>query len=90
MPASPTPPPASRGRLDVVGAAVACACACHCVAIPLVVALAPALGLGVLLDERVEGALFATTLVVGAASLGPAARRAAADGWWRAPALFAA
>ena len=77
------------GRLDLVGAAVSCACACHCVALPVVLALVPAAGLRALLDERVESGLLAATVVVGVASLGPAAWRSApGPGRWRAPALF--
>lgn len=81
----------ARGRLDVVGATISCACACHCVALPVVAALLPALGLGRLVDERVERALVAMTIVVGAASFGPSAWRAApGPRRWRVPALFVA
>lgn len=66
---------------------MSCACACHCVALPAVVVLLPVLGAA--LDERVESALVAATVLVGTVGLAPAAwRTVATRGWWWAPALF--
>ena len=93
-PAGSTDAPSARGRratLDLLGAAASCACACHCVALPAAAALLPVLGLHALLDERVEWALLALTIVVGVTSLGGAALRRHRSGGRRsrAPALFA-
>jgi hypothetical protein len=45
---------------------VSSACAIHCALLPLLIATVPILGLGHLLDERVEWALIAATAFVGA------------------------
>jgi len=74
LPAAP-PRHAPSPALDRFGAAVSCACAAHCVLLPGAVALLPALGVAWLLDDRVEWGLLATALVIGVASLGPAAWR---------------
>jgi hypothetical protein len=52
-------------RWDRAGMLVSGACAVHCTLLPLLIAAVPVLGLGRLLDERVEWALIVTTAVVG-------------------------
>lgn len=51
---SPHLPHRQRNRLDAIGAGLSFACALHCALQPLLLALLPLLGLGVLLDERLE------------------------------------
>jgi hypothetical protein len=53
-------------RWDRAGVLVSGACAVHCALLPLVVAAVPVLGLGRMLDERVEWAFIAATALVGA------------------------
>jgi hypothetical protein len=57
---------ASLNRWDRAGMLVSGACAVHCALLPLLMAAVPVLGLGRLLDERVEGFLMITTGLVGA------------------------
>lgn len=81
-----------RARLDLAGAVVSTCCALHCAAAPLLLAaasaaLVPAPLAAALADERVEGALVGTAVLVAAASLRRARRRGHGDG--RATALVA-
>jgi hypothetical protein len=59
---------------DGVGVAVATACAVHCAVLPLAAGLVSAIGLGVLLDERIEVALLMLAGLLGGWSLWPAFR----------------
>jgi MerC mercury resistance protein len=56
---------AAVGRWDRVGMLVSGACAVHCTLLPLLMAAVPVLGLGRLLDERVEWFFIITTGLVG-------------------------
>ena len=55
-------------RWDRAGILVSGACAIHCTLLPLLIAAAPVLGLGRLLDDRVEWGFIALTAVVGSAA----------------------
>jgi hypothetical protein len=60
---------------DRAGVVVAVACALHCAALPLAAGLLSAMGLGLLLDERIEVALLMLAGLIGGWSLWPAFRR---------------
>jgi hypothetical protein len=53
-------------RWDRAGIFVSGACAVHCTLLPLLIAALPVLGIGRLLDERVEWGFIAATALVGA------------------------
>jgi hypothetical protein len=53
-------------RWDRAGILVSGACALHCTLLPLLLAAVPALGVGRLLDDRVEWGFIVTTALVGA------------------------
>jgi hypothetical protein len=57
---------AALSRWDRAGLLVSGACAVHCSLLPLFIAAVPVLGLGRLLDERVEWAFIVMTALVGA------------------------
>jgi hypothetical protein len=57
---------AALSRWDRVGMLVSGACAVHCTLLPLLIIAVPVLGLGRLLDDRVEWAFVVTTAFVGA------------------------
>lgn len=65
----------AHAMLDVAGAGAALLCAVHCAASGVFVALLPVLGIGALLDERLEVLFLAIAVVLGVVSLG---------GGWRA------
>jgi hypothetical protein len=70
-PASPAP-----GALrDRMGVAAAVLCGIHCALLPLAAGLLSAIGLGLLLDERIELALLMLAGLIGVWSLWPAFRR---------------
>jgi hypothetical protein len=60
------PAAVALSRWDRAGMLVSGACAVHCTLLPLLIASVPVLGLGRLLDERVEWAFIVTTGIVGA------------------------
>ena len=62
----------ASGFWDKTGAAVSWLCAAHCLLLPAAVAALPAVGLGLLLDERVELAFIALSVLIAAVSLLPA------------------
>jgi MerC mercury resistance protein len=53
-------------RWDRAGILVSGACAVHCTLLPLLIVAVPVLGLGRLLDDRIEWAFIVTTALVGA------------------------
>src|SRR5471032_1982079 len=53
-------------RWDRAGILVSGACAVHCTLLPLLIVAVPVLGLGRLLDDRIEWAFVVTTALVGA------------------------
>jgi hypothetical protein len=55
----------AANRWDRAGMLVSGACAIHCTVLPLLIAAVPILGLGRLLDERVEWFFITSTGVVG-------------------------
>lgn len=61
--------------LDGLGITAATLCAVHCLAGALFVAALPLIGLGALLDERVEVAFLVSAVVLGLLSLGLGWRR---------------
>ena len=60
-----------NGTLDRTGAAASFICAIHCVAMPFMIAALPLLGLGFLLDERLDWALISFSVIIGLVSLVP-------------------
>jgi MerC mercury resistance protein len=65
----------SLAMRDRAGVVAAVACAIHCTALPLAAGILSAVGLGLLLDERIELALMMLAGLIGAWSLWPAFRR---------------
>jgi len=61
--------------LDGLGITAATLCAVHCVAGALFVAVLPVLGVGALLDERLEAGFLMSAVVLGLVSLGLGWRR---------------
>lgn len=62
-------------QLDTLGAALSAACAVHCAAQPLLLAFLPFLGLGFLLDERLESAFLLFSLCLASYTLWRASRQ---------------
>jgi hypothetical protein len=60
------PAAASSDHWDRAGMLVAAACAIHCALLPLLLAAVPVLGLGRLLDDRLEWGFVIVTALVGA------------------------
>jgi hypothetical protein len=56
--------------LDAVGTSASLLCAIHCAVMPLVATLLPFIGLGFLVDERTDWAIFGFIATVGVVSLG--------------------
>lgn len=62
-------PEALAGRLDRLGAGLSFACAIHCALQPLLLVLLPFIGLGFILDERLETAFLAFSIVLASATI---------------------
>lgn len=56
-------------RLDKLGASLSFACAIHCAAQPLLLALLPLMGLGVLLDERLESIFLVCSVILASSTV---------------------
>ncbi len=70
-PSSPTP----SALRDQIGVTAAVLCAAHCAVLSLAAGLLSAIGLGLLLDQRIEFALFMLAGLIGCWSLWPSFRR---------------
>lgn len=66
---SVSPRTAYQEILDRLGIAASVLCAIHCAAMPFAVSILPLLGLGLLLDERVEWFLILSSILIALLSL---------------------
>jgi hypothetical protein len=59
----------NHSNIDRVGACVSAACAVHCAIVPFGATILPLLGVGVLVDERIEQIILLISLVLASVSI---------------------